>query len=134
MIRSRYILLAITIPIIVLRVIDGDTFDAQDACGLKFRVRTADYDAFETRQDSNLIKQALASGITTIEAQARGEICKKILREILSSQSNKIEMEQVGTDIYGRVVARVFVNGATLKSLIPDSLASKKVYIPRKKK
>lgn len=72
-----------------LDVQDGDTFVLRDESGLRIRVRVAGIDAPE-------------------KSQPYADRSRQHLRELLKDQ--RIRLEPVKQDVYGRTVARVFVD------------------------
>ena len=77
-------------PASVTHVHDGDTIRATDANGRNQRIRLANIDAPET-------------------SQAHGIASRDALRQMLNGQ--RINVEVVETDRYGRQVARITLNG-----------------------
>jgi endonuclease YncB( thermonuclease family) len=118
-------ILTIVVPLTVIRVVDGDTFVAVGANGAVKTIRVLGYDAFETRKDKRLHRQAVASGISDSSALQRGLQCKKLVASIIDGKNVNVYVKKV--EYYRRELAIVYVGAVQLKDLIPDSLKSKSI-------
>ena len=87
----------------VIRIVDGDTLDAEIDIGfdvfVKKRIRLFGIDTWESRT------RDLAEKAKGLEAKARN---KELLKEI-SSKSGYFRIKSYGLGKYGRVLAEVFI-------------------------
>ncbi|MBX7147834.1 thermonuclease family protein [bacterium] len=89
----------------VYRVSDGDTITATDG-NVRFNVRIAGMDAPE-------------------KAQQYGKVASMKMRELLDNKEIQIEPVASGRDMYGRVLAKVYVNGKEVAlNLIEEGYAT----------
>jgi len=90
-----------------VRVIDGDTLEADIDLPMNITlrdetIRCSDYDAWESSKRRRSVT-------VSDDEVVRGKAATAALKELLSSGSMLVQLESNERDVYGRVLARLFV-------------------------
>ena len=92
-----------------LRVVDGDTIDAQIDLGFDthkvIRIRLVGINAAESRTKD-------------LEEKARGLAAKQFVKDILKKHHNKFILESQGVGKYGRCLGEIFLGDVKLNDLL----------------
>ena len=92
-----------------LRVVDGDTIDAQIDLGFDthkvIRIRLVGVNAAESRT-------------LDLEEKARGLDAKKVVKDILSKHKNEFVLHSQGVGKYGRCLGEIFLGDVKLNELL----------------
>lgn len=93
-----------TVKATVIRVVDGDTFDAAFNSDT-IRVRVLGLDTYETRLGSRLQKQSRRNNITMVQALDKGRKAKQYAQYLIENKTvllHRGDTKQPEKDIYGR--------------------------------
>ena len=92
-----------------LRVVDGDTIDAQIDLGFDthkvIRIRLVGINAAESRTKD-------------LEEKARGLAAKQFVKDILKKHQNEFILESQGVGKYGRCLGEIFLGDVKLNDLL----------------
>jgi micrococcal nuclease len=109
-----------TSEVVVVRVVDGDTFYAAKD-GDTVKVRILGFDAFESRNGDRLDKQAARAGISSERALGIGTNAKKYAKELLQGKVvilHRGNKRAPNHDLYTRLLRYVIVDDEDFAQLM----------------
>lgn len=109
-----------TCEVVVVRVVDGDTFYAAKD-GDTVKVRILGFDAFESRTGDRLDKQASRAGISPDRALALGNKAKQFAKEVLQGKVvvlHRGNKRAPNHDFYTRLLRYVIVDEQDFHSIM----------------
>ena len=114
-----------SIPVEVVRIVDGDTIKVKLESGNKFSIRLQGIDCYETSKIHRAYKQAYVNNISIDDVIENGNSATQYLKE-LHKKSNATSFDFRGIDKYGRVLGIVYFDNLNIN----QELKNKKLCMP----
>lgn len=96
-----------SIPIEVIKILDGDTIKVKIETGNKFDIRLKGIDCYETSKIHRAYHQAYDDNLTIDEVINKGNVATEYLKT-LYSKAKTTSFDFMGVDKYGRVLGIIY--------------------------
>ncbi|DAB09137.1 TPA: hypothetical protein CPT95_05065 [Candidatus Gastranaerophilales bacterium HUM_15] len=108
------------IPIKILRIVDGDTIEAQINRN-KFCVRLVGIDCYETCRIHRAYRQAYENNLSIDEVIKKGNESKHFLQKLYEqNKNNKVYLDFQGIDRYGRALGIIYFNKLNVNEMLEN--------------